>query len=312
MKTEKKIDQLLSRFAEEHKVLSKGPLSVVLILTRNTSKLSFPLSPSNFLTDKAGQVSGLGGGAVKAILKEHNIDRILAEEGGRTSRGSLALMEVYIELLNTFKEEDILDFSLIEKWWIERVEIFFAAQPIRVRSDVSSSMCQIVLELLDSALKRQRKCEGTMVVGAVLEHLVGAKLSIALPENTVSHKSFSSSDASVQAKGDFLIGDTAIHVTVAPSEALIRKCKQNLSEGLHPLVVTTGDGVGGMMALAKKDNIADRVDVLEVSQFLATNVYEWICFKNQDRSGSLETLIEVYNHIIDECETDPSLKISLS
>ena len=165
---------------------------------------------------------------------------------------------------------------------------------------------------MELALERQRKCEGTMVVGAVLEHLVGAKLSIALPTIEVSHKSFSSSDASVLAKGDFLIGDTAIHVTVAPSEALLRKCKQNLSEGLHPLVVTTEGGVGGMMALANNENISNRIDVLEVSQFLAINVYEWIGFKNQDRSLSLEKLIVAYNQIIDDCETDPSLKISLT
>ena len=108
------------------------------------------------------------------------------------------------------------------------------------------------------------------------------------------------------------MGDTAIHVTVAPSEALVRKCKQNLSEGLHPLVVTTEDGVGGMMAYAKSANIASRIDVLEISQFLAINVYEWIGFKNQNRSGSLERLVAAYNQIVDDCETDPSLKISLA
>ncbi len=176
----------------------------------------------------------------------------------------------------------------------------------------SKSIRQMVNELLDSAFAQQRKCEGSVVVGGVLEHLVGAKLSIALPEVQVAHKSFSSSDASVQAKGDFLMGDTAIHVTIAPSEALARKCKQNLSEGLHPLVVTTEDGVGGMMALAKSANIASRIDVLEISQFLAINVYEWIGFKNQNRSGSLERLVDAYNQIVDDCETDPSLKISLT
>lgn len=311
MQTEKNIEQLLSAFADEQKVRSKGALSVVLILTRNASQMPKPFSAARFLTGKKGQVAGTGGAAVKAILHDHGIERILAEEGGRTSRGSIDLMEAYVTLLNTLDGMGILDFPYIERWWVNRVNEFFAAKPIKVRADVSASLRQIILDLLSMALERQREGAGTMVVGAVIEHLVGAKLSLALPKATVEHKSYSSADESVKAKGDFFIGDTAIHVTVAPSEALVRKCMQNLSEGLHPLVVTTEDGVGGIMALAENDNIANRIDVLEISQFMATNLYEWISFKNQDRSGSLERLITAYNKIIDDCETDPSLKISL-
>lgn len=273
--------------------------------------MEFPLSPDAFRTGKKGQVSGLGGGAVKSILQDHGIDRTLAEEGGRTSRGSMGLMESYVAFLNDLADKKLLDFTYIEKWWVERVEEFFASQPIRVRADISKSLRQIVQDLLDAALERQRECVGTMVVGAVLEHLVGAKLSIALPDVKIIHKNFSSADAPTRAKGDFLIGDTAIHVTVAPAEALARKCRKNLEEGLRPLVVTTESGVGGIRALAENEDIADRVDILEVGQFLTINVYEWIGFKNQERSLSLEKLIAAYNQIIDTCETDPSLKISL-
>lgn len=185
------------------------------------------------------------------------------------------------------------------------------ALPIMMSVADTKSIRQIILELFDAALERQRESSGTMVVGAALEHLVGAKLSIALPDVSILHKSFSSADAPSQAKGDFLVGDTAIHVTVAPAEALVRKCRRNLEEGLRPLVVTTESGVGGIRALAVNADIADRIDVLEISQFLAINVYKWIGFKNQDRSLSLEKLIAAYNQIIDDCETDPSLKIAL-
>lgn len=184
-------------------------------------------------------------------------------------------------------------------------------RPIMISISDAKSLRQIILDLIDAALERQRECSGSMVVGAVLEHLVGAKLSIALPDVSISHKSFSSADAPSQAKGDFLVGDTAIHVTVVPAEALVRKCRRNLEEGLRPLVVTTESGVGGIRALAVNEDIADRIDVLEISQFLAINVYEWIGFKNQDRSLSLEKLIAAYNQIVDDCETDPSLKIAL-
>ena len=182
---------------------------------------------------------------------------------------------------------------------------------IKAAIDNSKSIRAIVYDLLDAALERQRECNGTMVVGAVLEHLVGAKLSIALPGVKIPHKSFSSADASTRAKGEFLIGDTAIHITVAPEEAFAHKCRQNIEEGLRPLVVTTESGVGGIKALVLNEDIAARVEILEIGQFLTINVYEWIGFKNQDRSLSLGKLIATYNDIIDQCETDPSLKIAL-
>jgi hypothetical protein len=302
----------LEKFKKENRATSKGSLSVLLTLTRNASKMEFPLSADDFRTEKKGQVAGLGGGAVKTILKDHGIDRTLSEEGGRTSRGSMGLMEHYVTFLNTLYHEELLELSNVEKWWVENVKKFFASQPIRVKADVSKSLRQIIQDLLDAALERQRECSGTMVVGAVLEHLVGAKLSIALPEVEIPQKNFSAADAPTQAKGDFLVGDTAIHVTVAPAEALVRKCKNNLGEGLRPLVVTTESGVGGIRALAENADIANRIDILEVGQFITINVYEWIGFRNQDRSLSLEKLVAVYNKIVEECETDPSLKISLS
>ena len=45
--------------------------------------------PKKLITEGGGQVLGLGKGAVQAVLKRHGIDRVLASEGGRTSRGSL-------------------------------------------------------------------------------------------------------------------------------------------------------------------------------------------------------------------------------
>lgn len=311
MTINKTLAHRLQQFQDAAKANGKGSLSVLLTLSRHANEMEFPLSPDSFRTGKKGQVAGLGGGAIKAILKDHGIERILAEEGGRTSRGSMGLMESYVEFLNSLYAEQILDLYNIEEWWIERVREFFSSQPIRVKVDVSKSLRQIIADLLCAALDRQRECAGTMVVGAVLEHLVGAKLTVAMPNVNVTHKSFSTADAPTQAKGDFLIGDTAIHVTAAPTEALVRKCQNNLGEGLRPLIVTTESGVGGMIALAMNADIASRIEVLEIGQFVTTNIYEWIGFENQSRSLSIEKLITKYNQIIKTVETAPSLKISL-
>ena len=301
----------LRAFANEHKINSKGALSVVLVITRTAVGMAPPFKEEDFLTPKGGQVAGLGGPAVQAILADYGIVRILAEEGGRTSRGSIHIMRAYIEFLNHLSKKGLLPFSSIEEWWINRVREFFATKPFKLKIDLSKSVRDFVRQLINLAFERQKENPGTMVAGAVMEHLVGAKLEIALPKSRIDHKGFSVSDEQTGRKGDFLIGDSAIHVTTAPTEALVRKCLENLSDNLRPVIITTEAGKGGAEALARDSGAGDRIDILEIEQFVATNVFERSLFRGDQRAATAKTLIETYNVIIDKCETDPSLKISL-
>ena len=140
--------------------------------------------------------------------------------------------------------------------------------------------------MIEAAFARQRECPGVMVAGAVMQHLVGAKIETALPDAKIAHEGFSVADAPSGRKGDFLIGDTAIHVTTAPTEALIRKCCDNLAQSIRPLIITTQSGVGGAIALAKNADVAERIDIIEIEQFIATNVYEWTAFQQTKRTVS--------------------------
>jgi hypothetical protein len=305
------INDALLKFSSEHGIRGKGPLSVVLILTRRAAQMETPLRQEDFLTPKGGQVSGLGGGAVQSILADHGITRVLSEEGGRTSRGSIDRMQAYISLLNKLAEADILDYGCIETWWVDRVREHFASQPLKLKVDASKSLRALVAELIEAAFERQRECPGTMVAGAVLQYLVGAKLSVVLPDVKLDFEGFSVADAPNRRKGDFIVNDTVLHVTTAPTEALIRKCQANLADNLRPLIITTESGVGGVRAQAKNTGISDRVDVLDIEQFIATNVYEWSAFSHSSRPSSINDLIIAYNKVIELCETDHSLKIEL-
>ena len=91
----------------------KGPISVALVVTRHGKKLGMPLDPEALLTDGGGQVMGLGKSAVQSILKDHGIDRVLAEEGGRTSRGSVGNMRKYVAFLNDLHAESPIDFNQV-------------------------------------------------------------------------------------------------------------------------------------------------------------------------------------------------------
>ena len=303
------LESKLKLFVKEFDIRGKGPLSVVLVLTSNAKKMKPPFKNTQFLTDKGGQVAGLGRATVQRILNKHNIAKVLAEEGGRTSRGSINNMQGYIKLLNELNEKGVLDLDQIEKWWVQRIIEFFASQPLKIKNDQSKSAALLISELISAAYKRQKVQKGTMVAGAVMQHLVGAKLDVALPRVKVDHKGFSVSDEQRGGKGDFLIGDAAIHVTTAPTEALIRKCEKNLHENLRPIIITSEEGLGGAKALAKNSEASERIEVFEISQFIAANVYEWSEFKQASRPTKIKELIDAYNKLIDSVETDPSLKI---
>lgn len=66
-----------------------------------------------------------------------------------------------------------------------------------------------------------------------------------------------------------------------------------------------------MHELARRHTIDHRIDVFEVSQFVALTVYHLGKYVDQDRRAALARIIRRYNEIIDEVETDPSLKIDL-
>ncbi len=119
----------LKAFKEKHNAVTKGPLSLLVQLTRMVRTKPFPISPEDFKTKNEGQVSGLGGSNLKKILKEHGITQILSSEGGRTSRGSMGLTRKYFEFLNIWQVEEVIDFDVIELFWAEQVREYFRNQP---------------------------------------------------------------------------------------------------------------------------------------------------------------------------------------
>ena len=65
-------------------------------------------------------------------------------------------------------------------------------------------------------------------------------------------------------------------------------------------------------ALAEPLNIQDQLEVLDIEQFLAANVHERSFFDKKGRHTQTKDLIERYNTIIDQVETDPAFKIDVA
>lgn len=304
-------NEKLKEFTQKNRMKGKGPLCVALVVTRHGKKLGMPLDPEALLTEGGGQVMGLGKSAVQSILKEHGIDRVLAEEGGRTSRGSVGNMRKYVAFLNELHALGSIDFEHLEAWWIERVREFFSGKPFVLHFDASKSLRAVIRDLLSQAEKRQKQVTGSTYVGTIQQHLVGAKLNLLL-DYPIQHHGASVADDVSGREGDFIVEDVAIHVTTAPTESLIRKCRRNLNNGMNPVIITTFRGTVLAEGLAEQADIADRLDVFEAEQFIASNLYEIGKFAQSGCRTTAEQLISEYNTIVDECETDPSMRIDVA
>jgi len=304
------IDRLIF-FTNEKRFKGKGPLAVALVVTQHARKKGLPLNPEELITDGGGQVLGLGRNAVQAILLRYGISKVLAAEGGRTSRGSLLNMREYVALLNLFHANGLADLDQIELFWIEQVKAFFAGKPFKLQLDASKSLRTVVRNIIKQAEDRQKSSPGMYYAGAVLQHLVGAKLDCALGLGTLNHNSFSTSDEQSGRHGDFFLEDVSIHVTTSPGEALIQKCLDNINNGLRPMIVTLQNKIAVAEGIAENFLISDRIDIFEIVQFIALNLYELGRFKSQGRRIAVRELVEHYNNIIDIVETDPSLKIEI-
>jgi Domain of unknown function (DUF4928) len=184
-------------------------------------------------------------------------------------------------------------------------------QRIEFHFNPGKSLRANINDLLDQASELQATSGGTNYVGAMLQHLVGAKLDIVLGPGKLHHYGFSVADQSTDRQSDFQIESIAIHVTTHPSEALIAKSSENLRAGLKPLIITLGPGVEGAAFLLSNSNLEDRVDVLDIGQFLTANVYERSLFKTAACKVTLSNLLERYNEIVASCESDPALRIAI-
>ena len=262
------------------------------------------------MADSGGQVQGLGREAVQRILADYHITQILAEEGGRTSRGSIANMQNYVALLNDLNSRGLADPTAIEHWWIERIRDHFAAKPLRLRYNSSKSIQAVIQDLLEQAKKLQQENQGAVYQGIVLQHLIGAKLELSLPSLKITHHGAMVADAISNRSGDFMIDDCVIHITLSPTEAVIRKCQKNLESNTKPLILTIGNASGGKSACRKSD-LGGQIEIIDAIQFLTANLYELSLFKTSAHMATLEKLVETYNRIILEHETDPGLKIEI-
>jgi hypothetical protein len=223
---------------------------------------------------------------------------------------ALGGFEVCMEVVDKVLHENGIQRSLYTEE--ERAHIRRGRNPRSVLEfslDLTKSLTANIDDLLRQAEEVQKDAGGTTYVGAMIQHLVGAKLDMVLGQGKIEHHGFSVADHSTARCGDYQVEGLVIHVTTHPTEALARKCADNLQAGLKPLIITIGDGLAAARLQLKELNLADRVDLLDVVQFLTANVYEHSSFQTAECKETLTRILNRYNTIVSECETDPLLRV---
>jgi hypothetical protein len=222
----------------------------------------------------------------------------------------MGLMRKYIEFLNElYDEQGNVDLKALEAYWAEQIIEYFRNQPFTLTADPARTIAASLDELFDQARKRQKQNPGMQYLGAMLQHLVGAKLSLILPLEKFQIHGAYVADSPTDRGGDFVINNTIIHCTTAPGEPLIQKCKANLQAGCLPVIITIYDRVKTAIDLSADAGLEGRIEVWDIQQFLSTNISEHSLFDSAARNAKLADIIEKYNEIITSVESDPSLRI---
>lgn len=297
--------------------INTNVMAVGMVMIDHMAK-AFPLAASTYTSAQQGQVKELGGRKVREILARYGETRVFRSEGGRTSRGSLPLAQEFASLLNgsqaaePYKNANTSDQELV-RWciqgWIVALlrEQYFNRQRIAADLDHRRPMKFAVDALLQAARAR-----GGTTAGAVAQHLVGAKLSLRFPDQSISNESYTTADQQTDRPGDFLVGDTAIHVTMSPGENLIsNRSKANLQAGFRPLILVPEDRAAVARQSVDIAHLGGRVAVVSIEDFVGTNVEEIATYTDQGIRTGLKDLLLRYNERVEHVESDPSLQIAI-
>ena len=270
-------------------------------------RASFPLARSDYVTPR-NQVR-TSGPLVQSILVRNGEDRRFTAEGGRTTRGTVPAAEAIavglndVDTLASLSAEDreqVID--RLQGWLVERVKDYFNRQRIEVEVDVNKPSPQIVTDILTAAGQK---------AGAVAQHLVGAKLAVRFPELDVENFSYTTADQQLGRPGDFMVGDTAFHVTVSPMPPVLDKCRENIRNGYRPLLLVPESRLQAARQMAEAVEAQASIGIAAVESFVGQNMEEIGNFERNELAVGFKKLLETYNERVAEVETDRSLMIDI-
>lgn len=287
----------------------KGTIAGAMIVLQRL-KSSYTLDLETHLTNGGAQVKNASGNNIKRLLAEFGETRPFVVEGGRTNRGLRSAVDTMLVTLAGMHLEQIPEVERVEmlgifqKFLIRKIQEFHNRERLKFIYDPSMSVWQDIHNLLELARKENK-------AGPVAQHLVGAKLQLRFPGEKIGRESYSTADKQLGRPGDFCVGNTAFHVTMAPMPALYDKCERNLEEGWRPYLLVPDDSLVGVKQNINLSPGKGRITAASLEAFISQNIEELSCFSADRLAHGLYQLFQVYNERIDEIEIDKSLSIEI-
>jgi len=209
-------------------------------------------------------MKGVGVARVTRILAAHGETRPFLKEGGRTNRGGPGAIESMLRVLAASDlgtlppSERSVVLHELQRFLVDRIVEFHNRRRVKFTYDPSWTTWQAIHDLL-------RETKPTGKNGPLAQHLVGAKLSLRFPDDDVRNDSHSTADDQLGRAGDYQVGGTVFHVTVAPMPAFVG---QNVDEMSH-----FGRGVPTALGrLLRRYN--ERVDAVETDKSFLIDIPE--------------------------------------
>ena len=281
----------------------------VSIVVLDRLKTDYDLDFSKHLSDDGMQVKGASGENTQKILARFGEIRPFLVEGGRTSRGSPRRIQKLLEFLKIHELETLTleqraeIFNQFQVFLVDRVKDFHNRKKIKIVFNSTMSSVQVIASILNLA-KIEKKW------GAVAQHLVGAKLQLRFPDFEITNEHVSASDESTSRKGDFMVQSTVFHVTVAPGEKVIEKCRSNINEGYRVYLLVPAERLG-MILSQIQDTFEGKVQLVSIENFISQNVDEIGEFGDKGITRGLIDLLHLYNQRVDAVERDKSFMIEI-
>lgn len=288
---------------------SKGTIAAALVVLGRL-RGNYDLDVNAHVAEGQAQIAGLSAASVQRVLREFGETRVLSAVGGRSNRGARGDIQSLLDRLRRLRLEEQTDnerneaLRAIQAHIVrEYVSLYFKIKRVKAAFDPAAASSRFVHALLENARASGKS-------GAVAEYLVGAKLALRFPGKSIRNKRFSTADAQGGFSGDFEIGNTAFHVTVAPMPELFVKCRGNLERGLRVYLVVPESQVAGARQNAEL-LASGRMAVESIESFVATNIDELSEFDGRKLVSGFRRLLGVYNERVDAVELDKSMLIEV-
>ena len=298
----------LKTYKQNHDLPARGTIAAAMIIIEKM-KNDFILDIDYYRAPGKSQFSGVSGAAVSKILKRFGETRQYLKEGGRTNRGAAKELSELVETIKRVKLEDLTTeernniLEEAQKFLTEKVGEYHKQKRLEIIFDPSITAWKTVQDILKVAKENGKE-------GPVAQYLIGAKLQLRFPHIEIGNESYSTADDQLGRSGDFLVGDTSFHVTVAPMPAVYEKCKKNIENGLKVYLLVPSRSLEGARQNAEM-TLPGKIAVESIESFVSQNIEELAGFSKDNYKSGLRRLLDTYNIRVDSIEYDKSMMIKI-